>query len=304
MGLGKNPCFKGEPGSKRGNRDESLVLADDAFSLVQLLSDDVTEDTPVFVLEEVLGTLDFLGQSSWNNGEGDDLRVRMFQRGPGRHAVVLEHEHMAKPHIPSQIRDSFTVGPQDVGDGGHGQRGQALLMTRGLDNDLVGPDPVHLVVNAFSLPVELSFDAEGWKLVWNDAKGPPGLVRGRSIVPEGEDFWGSLILVSLAKRTESTGRSLGLHNKIGRSSSSLRGDNHPSPVDGIFSKFRHNGFSLWLGYRRGGYEGNMILGLVPLILSDRSFCSSSVLHSMQSVVTGLAMRRFSEMGLPHDSQIP
>ncbi len=47
-------------------------------------------------------------------------------------------------------------------------------------------------------------------------------------------------------------------------------------------------------------------GSLPLVYSPLSFSifSCLVLHSMQEVVTGLAINLFSEMGPPHDSHIP
>jgi len=51
MGLGKNPCFKRKSGGKGSDGEEGLVLGDEAMFLLELLSNDIAEDTPVFIMK-------------------------------------------------------------------------------------------------------------------------------------------------------------------------------------------------------------------------------------------------------------
>jgi hypothetical protein len=82
VGFGKNPCFKGKPGGKGSDGDEGFVLGDDAMFPLELLANDITEDTSVFIMKIGFGPFDLFAHSFRDNGEGDELRVGMFQRGP------------------------------------------------------------------------------------------------------------------------------------------------------------------------------------------------------------------------------
>ena len=111
MGFGENPCLEWKSGSNGGDRDEVLIFEDDTTSLLKLLPNDITEDTAVFVPKIGFGSLDLLGHPLWDDGKGDDLRVRMFERGPRRNSVVLEDEDISKALILPQIDDPLAIGP-------------------------------------------------------------------------------------------------------------------------------------------------------------------------------------------------
>jgi hypothetical protein len=114
MDFGKNPCLKWKSGGKRGDGEEGLVFADDTAFLLKLLSDDITEDTPVFILKIGFGPFDLFGHPSWNNRKGDDLRVGMLQRGPSRNPLVFEDEDISKSLVTPQIDHPRAVGPEDI----------------------------------------------------------------------------------------------------------------------------------------------------------------------------------------------
>jgi hypothetical protein len=118
-------------------------------------------------------------------------------------------------------------------------------MERGFDHDLMSPNPIHLIVHSFTLSVQISFNPEGWELVGNDPKAPTGRVGADSIVAKGQDLRWGLVLVSFAERAESSGRPLLLDHEIRGSPSPFGSDDHPSSMNGIFSKFRHEGASLY-----------------------------------------------------------
>jgi hypothetical protein len=167
----------------------------------------------------------------------------MFERGSGRDPLVLKDENIAKALVPSQVDDSLPISPQNLLHPLDGQRRQRLLMERGFDHDLMSPNPIHLIVHSFTLSVQISFNPEGWELVGNDPKAPTGRVGADSIVAKGQDLRRGLVLVSFAERAESSGRPLLLDHEIRGSPSPFGSDDHPSSMNGIFSKFRHEGAS-------------------------------------------------------------
>jgi hypothetical protein len=114
MGFGENPCLEWKSGGKRCDGDEELIFDDDTTFLLQLLPNDITEDTPVLVVEIGFGPFDLFSHPLRDDGKGDDLRVRMFERGPRSHSVVFEDEDILKTLIPPQIDDPLTIGPQDI----------------------------------------------------------------------------------------------------------------------------------------------------------------------------------------------
>jgi hypothetical protein len=106
----------------------------------------------------------------------------------------------------------------------------------------MGSDPIHLVIDPFPFPVQLSFYSEGGELVGNNAKGPTRSVGRGSIVSERKDFRRGSIFVAFTERTESTHGLSFLRGEIRRSAAPLGGDDHPSSMNGIFSQFGHRGF--------------------------------------------------------------
>jgi hypothetical protein len=113
---------------------------------------------------------------------------------------------------------------------------------RRLDHDLVGTNSIHLIVDAFAFSVQLSFYPQGGEFIGDDTKGPTRGVRTRSIVSECKNFWRCPIFIALAEGAESANRSSLLSREIRGPSTSLRGDDHPSSMDGVFSQFRHRLF--------------------------------------------------------------
>jgi hypothetical protein len=114
MGFGKNPCFKRKSGGKGSDGDEGFVLGDDAMFLLELLSNDIAEDTSVFILKIGFGPCNLFAHSFRDNREGDDLRMGMFQRGPRCDAMVFEDEDISKTLVTPQINDPLAVGQQDI----------------------------------------------------------------------------------------------------------------------------------------------------------------------------------------------
>jgi hypothetical protein len=238
--LGENPCLKGEPRGKGRKGDKGLIFADDTNSLPYLLVHDVAEDTAFLVLEIVPGALNFLTHAPRNDGEGDELGMGVFQGGACSHAVVLEDEDIAEPWVTLEVGDPFAVGPEHVLHCFGRKSRQRLLMERGFNQNLMGSDPVHLVVDAFPLTIQFSFDSKGREFVRNNPETPSRRIRRCSVASKGEDLWRSFVLVSLAQGTESTDRLMLFDDKIGGPSPSFCGDDDPPSVNGIFSQLRHS----------------------------------------------------------------
>ena len=114
MGFGKDPGLEWKPGGERGDREKRAVLGHKPVFLLKLLSDDIAEDTTVFIVEIGLGSFNLLAHPPRDDGKGDDLRVGMFQRGSCCDAVVLENKDVSKTLVSPEIDDPVAVGQQDI----------------------------------------------------------------------------------------------------------------------------------------------------------------------------------------------
>jgi hypothetical protein len=110
VGFGKDPGFEWKPGSKGGDGDERFIFGDNAVFLLKLLPNNIAEDTPVFIMEICLGSLNLFAHPLRDDGKSDDLRMGMFQRGPCCNAVVFEDKDMSETLVAPEIDDPLTVG--------------------------------------------------------------------------------------------------------------------------------------------------------------------------------------------------
>jgi hypothetical protein len=62
---------------------------------------------------------------------------------------------------------------------------------------------VHLIIDPFAFPVELSFYSEGRELIGDNAKGPTGRVRRGPIVSECHNLGRGSIFIPFAEGAES-----------------------------------------------------------------------------------------------------
>ena len=81
--------------------------------------------------------------------------------------------------------------------------GHADVVARALDDDLVGADAVHHVVDAVAALVQVALDLQRGELVGHDADPPARPVGPACRVAVGEDLGRRLVLVPLAERAES-----------------------------------------------------------------------------------------------------
>ena len=73
-------------------------------------------------------------------------------------------------------------------------------MPGALDDDLVGADPGHPVVDALAPLVEAPLDLQGGEFVGHDPDPPTGTIRAGAPVAVGDDLGRGLGLVALAER--------------------------------------------------------------------------------------------------------
>ena len=151
-------------------------LEDDAGFGDDLMLDDVAVDTAVAELEVAAGAVDFLLNALWNDGQGDELGVGVLEGSTRALAMVLEDEHVAEAGVAGEVVDTIAHGEEQIGDANVRHAGEGVGVLGTFDDDLVGSDAVHVVVEAFRPAVDFTFDAEGWELVGNGAKSPAGLI--------------------------------------------------------------------------------------------------------------------------------
>ncbi len=108
-----------------------------------------------------------------------------------------------------------------------------------LEDDLVGADAVHLVVDAVAALLQFALDLQGGELVGHHADAPAVLVRPGPAIAVGEDLVRRLVLVALAERAEAAAvqGSLGLGRD--RPLGPVGGDDDPAADNRILAQFRH-----------------------------------------------------------------
>src|SRR5579863_8741535 len=99
--------------------------------------------------------------------------MRMFQRSPSGLSMILENQDVLESPVLLQVEDTITEGPQNIFNTFRRQRRKAGTVIGRLDDHLMGPDAVHAIKHAFSLPVQGSLNSKRGKLVRNYAHRPP-----------------------------------------------------------------------------------------------------------------------------------
>src|SRR2546426_9619698 len=167
----------------------------------------------------------------------------MLERGTGGFAVILENQDVLETAVLLEVENTVAEGPEHVFDALGRQRAQAGVVVRGLDNDLVRSDAVHLVEHALGLAVQIALDAEGRELVGNHAHRPARAVAlwRRSSIGIGTiglNLRGSLILVTVTKGTKTTLEFDSLPHEIRGTFGAVGRNNDPPSYNRIFSKLR------------------------------------------------------------------
>src|SRR5262245_19812871 len=176
----------------------------------------------------------------------------MLQRSACSFAVILENQDIPKPLVLFQVEHSVAEGPEHIFYCLLAKSRKSGVVIGCFDDHLVSADSIHLVKQALALPIEISLDAQGWELVWDNSKHPTRRAAGTSIGSIRKNLRQRVALMAIAKRAKSP---CGLNRKpceVGRALPALCGDDHPPARDRIFSKFWQ---STSLLNQRGRYPG-------------------------------------------------
>ena len=114
--------------------------------------------------------------------------MRVLEAGPARGADVLEEHAVDQPVVLLEVDEPIAVSPEDLADIVLAQGGHALVMVGALDDDLVGADAGHHVVDAVAALVEAALDLQGGEPVGDDADPPARPVGPRAEMAVGEDL--------------------------------------------------------------------------------------------------------------------
>ena len=146
--------------------------------------------------------------------------------------MVLENQDVSEPYVFLQIDHAIAIGPEHVLDPFCRHVGQAICVVRGLDDDFMCSDPIHSIVEAETLAVEVAFDVERGELVRHDTYGPVWAVGLHRLQSVGHDFFRRQSLLPWAKWAKGCGqRPGGMHwDKVVRPTAPFRRNNHP-PTD-------------------------------------------------------------------------
>src|SRR5207247_5623141 len=126
----------------------------------------------------------------------------VLDRRPRQRAHVLEEHAVDEAGILLEVYEAVAVDPEDLADVLLGEVGEVRLVEGALDDDLVGTDAVHLVVDALAALVQVALDLQGGELVGHDADAPALLVGPRVAVAVRQDFQRGVALAALAERAE------------------------------------------------------------------------------------------------------
>jgi hypothetical protein len=169
MTLREDPSFKRKSRGERRNGEEGLIFSDDPTFRLDFLTKDITKDTAVFVVEIIFGSFDLFADPDRDDGEGDDLGMGVFERGPCGQSMIFKDHHISKPWIPSQVDDSFPIGPEHILHCLERQGCKSFIMKGSLHDDFMGANAIHLIVNPFSLSFQFPLYPEGRKFVRNNS---------------------------------------------------------------------------------------------------------------------------------------
>jgi hypothetical protein len=200
---------------------------------VQLLPDDVAEDTALLQVKVAPAPVDLLLHLDRHDGQRDELRMGMLEGRSGGQSLVLEDQRVLESAVLLQVLHPVAVGPEHLLHRLLGQTRKGGVVVRRFDDDLVSADAVHLVEDAFALFVEIPFDLQGRELVRHDAKPPARPVR-LSVLAVRERFMGRSPLVPGVEGAEAPAPFAALVLEIGRPLSPFRRNDDPAAGDRVF----------------------------------------------------------------------
>ena len=159
-------------------------------------------DAAFLLLEVLPAAVDLVQHAGGHDGEGDQLRMAVFQCGARSPSMVFKDQDVAQPHILLEIQDAVSIGPEHVLHALGRQVGKVFLVGRGLDDDFVGADTVHAIVQPEPFAPHVSFDMQGGELVGDDADTPPLPVAFAPRLAVREDLVGRRVFVPFTEGAE------------------------------------------------------------------------------------------------------
>ena len=158
---------------------------------------------------------------------------------PASGAHVLEDHPVDQSGVLLEVHQPVAVDPEDLPDLLLGEFRGADQVLGGLDDDLVGPDAPHHVVDAVPPLVEVPLDFQGRELVGDHADPPPRAIPLRARVAIGDDLVGGLVLVPFAEGAETMPPSPRRGLEVVRPFGAALRDDHPAADDRVFAQVRH-----------------------------------------------------------------
>jgi hypothetical protein len=159
MLLGQNPSFEGKTRGIGRKRDEIVILGNNASAAFNFLPDDVAKNATFFINKVLLCAFNFFRHIDGNNGQRNQLAVRVFERSSRGFAMVLKNENVFEAAIFFEVKNTVPEGPQYIFNALGWKRGQAGIMIGRLNNHLVRPNPIHFVEHAIGLTAQVTLNA-------------------------------------------------------------------------------------------------------------------------------------------------
>src|SRR5258708_536353 len=240
-GFREQPHLEREARGVGRDADEVLVFADDALAGIALLADDVAENATLFLVVIMPAVVDLFANAARDDGQSDELRVRMFEGSAGGFSVIFEDKDVTEAFVVFKIEHAVAVSPQNIFDGARLKSGERGHVVGRFDDDFVGADSVHFVEQAFAFAIEIAFDAERPEAIGNDANVPAGSVGAAAVAAVNKNLGRRFAFGSGAE-----GASLGPRDnhafaeKIGGALSTIGGNDDPAARDGIFTQLRQS----------------------------------------------------------------
>ena len=162
---------------------------------------------------------------------------------PAASPVILENQDVLEAAVFLEVENAIAESPEHILDPLGWKVGQAGVVVRSFDDDLMRPNAVHAVEHALGLAVQIALDAECRKLVGNHAHRPArSIALGRrpavGVGAVGLDLRRSLGFVAVTEGAEAASDFDRLAGEVGRTLGAVGRNNDPAAHDRIFSKLR------------------------------------------------------------------
>src|SRR5579884_1423827 len=111
-----DPCLEREPRGVRRDHLNFIRFQHHPGVGPTLLLQDVAKDAAIAEAEVAFAAVDLLLNALGNDGESDQLRVRVLEGGAGAFAMVLEEQNVSQAMIALEVENAVAKGPKQVFD--------------------------------------------------------------------------------------------------------------------------------------------------------------------------------------------